>query len=96
MVTNLAGWFSLAANDVYAATGDSAVAIPEGFSGGSLDFAGSPLAWTIFQLVHNLKWIGSGLLVAGTMALMWWNRVHILRNERAMIEAGSTEIQTTE
>ena len=31
--------------DVYAATGDAAVAIPEGFAGGSLDFASSPLAW---------------------------------------------------
>lgn len=96
MVTGLAGWFTLAAHDVYAATGDSAVAIPQGFSGGSLDFAGSPLAWVIFQLTHNLKWIGSGVLVLATMGLMWWNRVLILRNERAMIAADSTEIQTTE
>ncbi len=96
MVTGLAGWFTLAAHDVYATTGDSAVAIPQGFSGGSLDFAGSPLAWVIFQLTHNLKWIGSGVLVLATMGLMWWNRVLILRNERAMIAADSTEIQTTE
>ncbi len=96
MVTNLAEWFSLAARDVYAVTGDSAVAIPEGFSGGSLDFAGSPLAWLIFQLVHNLKWIGSGVLVVGTMALMWWNRILIIRNEHAMIAANSDKIQTTE
>lgn len=96
MVTNLAEWFSLAARDVYAVTGDSAVAIPAGFSGGSLDFAGSPLAWVIFQLVHNLKWIGSGVLVIGTMGLMWWNRVLIIRNEKAMIAADSDKIQTTE
>ena len=96
MVTNLAEWFSLAARDVYVATGDSAVAIPAGFSGGSLDFAGSPLAWIIFQLVHNLKWIGSGVLVIGTMALMWWNRVLIIRNEKAMIAAGSDRIQSME
>lgn len=96
MVTGLSSWFTLAAQDVYAVTGDSAVAIPEGFSGGSLDFAGSPLAWLIFQCVHNLKWIGSGLLVLITMGLIWWNRVHILRNERAMIANGSTRIQTTE
>lgn len=96
MVTNMAEWFTLAAKDVYAMTEDSAVAIPEGFNGGSLDFAGSPLAWCIFQLVHNLKWIGSGVLVLLTMGLMWWNRVLIIRNRNAMIAADSDEIQTTE
>lgn len=84
MVTNLAPAFTLAANDVHKATGDGAVAIPEGFvQGGSLDFASSPLAWVIYQAVHNLKWIGSGLLVLATMALMWWNRVLILRSQKA-------------
>ena len=84
MVTNLAPAFTLAANDVHKATGDGAVAIPEGFArGGSLDFASSPLAWVIYQAVHNLKWIGSGLLVLATMALMWWNRVPILRSQKA-------------
>ena len=82
MVTNLAPAFTLAANDVHKATGDGAVAIPEGFArGGSLDFASSPLAWVIYQAVHNLKWIGSGLLMLATMALMWWNRVLILRSQ---------------
>lgn len=82
MVTNLAPAFTLAANDVHKATGDGAVAIPEDFAqGGSLDFASSPLAWVIYQAVHNLKWIGSGLLVLATMALMWWNRVLILRSQ---------------
>ena len=84
MVTNLAPAFTLAANDVHKATGDGAVAIPEGFAqGGSLDFASSPLAWVIYQAVHNLKWIGSGLLVLATMALMWWNRVLIRRSQKA-------------
>lgn len=92
MVTNLAPWFTLAAKDVFAATGDSAVAIPEGFDGGSLDFASSPLAWVIFQCTENLKWIGSGLLVLVTMGMMLWNRVHIIRNQKAMIEKNSTEI----
>ena len=95
MVTN-AEWFTLAAKDVYAVTGDGAVAIPEGFLGGSLDFAGSPLAWVIFQLTHGLRWVGAGILVIATMGLIWWNRIHILRNERAMIAANSTEIQETE
>lgn len=96
MVTDLAGWFTLAAKDVYAVTGDGAVAIPEGFSGGSLDFAGSPLAWIIFQLTHGLRWVGAGILVVATMAMVWWNRVLIIRNEKAMISSGSTEIETTE
>lgn len=96
MVTNLSAWFTLAAKDVYAATGDGAVAIPNGFSGGSLDFAGSPLAWIIFQCTENLKWIGSGILVLLAMGMMWWNRVHIIRNQKEMIEKDSTNIQSTE
>ncbi len=85
-VTDLAPYFTLAAQDVFAQTGDAAVAIPEGFQGGSLDFASSPLAWIIFRLTHPFewihsaaaKWIGSGILVAGTMGLMYWNRVKIV------------------
>lgn len=96
MVTNLAPAFTLAAKDVFAATGDSAVAIPGGFDGGSLDFASSPLAWIIYQCTENLKWIGAGILVVLTMAMMWWNRVHIIRNQKAMIAANSDKIQTTE
>lgn len=96
MVTNLSEWFTLAARDVYASTGDSAVAIPEGFSGGSLDFAGSPLAWVIFQLTHNLKWIGSTVLVILTMGLVWWNRVKIIRNEHELLAHGSSRIQDNE
>lgn len=96
MVTNLSAWFTLAAKDVYAATGDGAVAIPNGFSGGSLDFAGSPLAWIIFQCTENLKWIGSGILILLAMGMMWWNRIHIIRNQKEMIEKDSTNIQSTE
>lgn len=76
-VTALASWFSLAARDVYEVTGDSAVAIPGGFEGGSLDFAGSPLAWIIFQFSHNMGYIGIGLLSLFTMAMMAWNRFTI-------------------
>lgn len=96
LVTSLAPWFTLAAKDVYANTGDGAVAIPEGFEGGSLDFASSPLAWIIFQCTYSLKWIGSGIIVLVTMGLMWWNRVLILRNQRAMIENDSTKLMTNE
>ncbi|WP_289287264.1 PTS transporter subunit IIC [uncultured Duncaniella sp.] len=96
MVTNLAGAFTLAAKDVYAATGDAAVSIPAGFQGGSLDFASSPLAWIIYQCTENLKWIGSGLLVIATMGLMIWNRILIVRNQKAMVAKNSDEIQKTE
>lgn len=96
MVTSLAPSFTLSAKDVYAATNDAAVAIPEGFEGGALDFASSPLAWIIYQCVENLKWIGSGLLVVVTMGMMIWNRLHIVRNQKAMIADNSIELETTE
>lgn len=96
MVTNLAPAFTLAAKDVYATTGDGAVNIPAGFEGGSLDFASSPLAWIIYQCTENLKWIGAGILVILSMGMMWWNRVHIIRNRKAMVATNSDKLQTTE
>ncbi|MCM1072027.1 MAG: PTS sugar transporter subunit IIC [[Clostridium] fimetarium] len=96
LVTSLAPAFSLAAKDVYAATGDAAVAIPAGFEGGSLDFASSPLAWIIYQCAQNLKWVGAGILVIITMGMMVWNRVLIVRNQKAMVAKGSDELQKTE
>ena len=96
MVTGMASAFTLAAHDVYSITGDAAVAIPEGFEGGSLDFASSPLAWIIFRCTQYMRWILSGALVLLTMGLRWWNRVLILRNQRAMIAENSDKIQTTE
>ena len=78
-VTDLAPWFTLAAQDVYARTGDAAVAIPDGFQGGSLDFASSIFSWVIFHLVHDFKWIGSGILVAGTTVMAVINRRRIIK-----------------
>jgi PTS system galactitol-specific IIC component len=80
MVTNLAPYFTMAAKDVYATTGDAAVAIPEGFSGGSLDFASSPLAWLIFHCTHTFKWIGASVLTLATLGLAIWNRVNIVKS----------------
>ena len=74
LVTNLAPYFTQAAHDVYAKTGDAAVAIPAGFEGGSLDFASSPLAWAIFHMTYTFKWIGASVLVLITMGLMFLNR----------------------
>lgn len=78
-VTDLAPWFTLAAQDVYARTGDAAVAIPEGFQGGALDFASSLFSWVIFHLVHDFKWIGAGILVIGTTVMAIFNRRRIIK-----------------
>lgn len=78
-VTDLAPFFTQAAQDVFAKTGDAAVAIPAGFEGGSLDFASSPLAWVVFHLSYSLKWIGAGILILITMGLAVLNRRAIIR-----------------
>ncbi|MDE5586733.1 MAG: PTS sugar transporter subunit IIC [Muribaculaceae bacterium] len=93
MVTNIAPAFTLAAHDVFEATGDAAVAIPAGFEGGALDFASSPLCWVLYQGCVNLKWIGAGILVVIACAMMWWNRVHIIRNQRDMARKDSDRLQ---
>ncbi len=82
LVTDLAPYFTLAAQDVYAATGDAAVAIPEGFSAGSLDFASNPLAWCIFHLTHTCKWVGVSVLVIITLLLAIFNRRAIIKYQK--------------
>ncbi len=81
-VTYLAPGFTLAAKDVFSATGDAAVSIPAGFEGGALDFASSPLATMLYWCTINLKWIGAGILVVISCAMMWWNRVQIIRSQK--------------
>lgn len=95
-VTSLATYFTVAAQDVFAQTHDSAVAIPAGFEAGSLDFASSPLCWVIFQLTHAWKWVGAGILVLSSMGLMWWNRVLIIRNARRMRQENADTLQSVE
>ncbi|MDR1623614.1 MAG: PTS sugar transporter subunit IIC [Tannerellaceae bacterium] len=81
LVTNLAPYFSLAAHDVYARTQDTAVRIPDGFSeAAALDFASSPLAWTIYHLTASTKIIGPVILVVLTGGLMLRNRKRIIRS----------------
>ena len=96
LVTNIAPAFTLAAHDVFANTGDAAVAIPNGFEAGALDFSSSPLGWVIYQCSVNLKWIGAGILVLLTCGMMWWNRIHIIRNRNAMIEENTDKLVMTE
>ena len=81
-VTDLAPFFTQAAHDVFAKTHDAAVAIPEGFEGGALDFASSPLAWVIFHLSYSFKWVGAGILVLITMFLMFLNRRAIVKMQK--------------
>ena len=79
LVTDLAPWFTLAAEDVYARTGDAAVAIPDGFQGGALDFASSIFCWIIFHLVHDFKIWGSAVLVIITAVMAYFNRRRIIK-----------------
>ena len=78
-VTDLAPFFTQAAQEVYAKTGDAAVKIPDGFQGGSLDFASSLFSWIIFHAIYNLKVIGSIVLVALTLGLAVFNRRRIIK-----------------
>lgn len=80
-VTNLAEYFTLAATDVYVKTQDAAVKIPDGFQGGALDFASSPLAWIIFHLTHSFKVVGPIILVVVTLALAVLNRRAIVKGK---------------
>jgi len=66
------------------------VAIPEGFQGGSLDFASNPLAWVIFHLTHSCKWIGIVVLVLCTGGLVAWNRVKIVKGQKAAVIASDS------
>jgi PTS system galactitol-specific IIC component len=90
-VTDLAPFFTQAAQDVFAKTGDAAVAIPEGFDGGSLDFASSPLAWVIFHLTYSIKWVGVAILVLFTMFLMFLNRRAIIKYQKAAMAQNESE-----
>lgn len=83
-VTDLAPYFTEAANDAYALTvakgsPDGALKIPDGFQGGALDFASSLFSWLLFHLTYSLKYVGAGILVVVTLLLMLWNRRAILK-----------------
>ena len=81
-VTDMADDFTLAANAVYAATQDKAAHIPDGFSGGAIDFAASLIGWSIYKLTCYLKYIGPAILVVMTIALMVYNHRQIVKDEK--------------
>mgnify|MGYP000755021658 FL=1 len=78
-VTDLAPFFTQAAQDVYARTGDAAVKIPDGFQGGALDFASSIFSWVIFHCIYNFKYVGTAVLVAFTLFMAIVNRRRTIR-----------------
>lgn len=89
LVTNLAPYFTLAAQDVYARTQDTAVRIPDGFSeAAALDFASSPLAWVIYHLTASIKIIGPIVLGGCTLLLMIWNRMRIVKETKQVESSG--------
>lgn len=85
-VTELAPYFTAAAQSVYAATGDPTVKIPEGFEGGALDFASSLFCWAIFHLTYTFKIIGPIILVAVALGMAIYNRIRMTRNDAAAIK----------
>lgn len=76
-VTDMAPDFTMAANAVYKATGDATAHIPDGFSGGALDFASSLFGWVIYKLSCHVEYVGPAILVVLTIALMLYNRRRI-------------------
>ena len=82
-VTDMAPDFTLAANQVYAATGDATAHIPEGFSGGALDFASSLFGWVIYKLSCHVQYVGPAVLVVITVGMMLFNRSRIIKEEKA-------------
>lgn len=95
-VTDMAPDFTLAANSVFEATKDKAAQIPQGFSGGALDFASSLFGWVIYRCVKTLRWVGMGLLVVVAVAMMIYNRRCIIRSEKEAAQALQTAADKAE
>lgn len=81
-VTDMAPDFTLAANAVFEATKDKAAQIPQGFTGGALDFASSLIGWVIYKLTCYVHYVGPASLVLLTLALMVYNHKQIVKNEK--------------
>lgn len=86
-VTDMAPDFTKAAAAVYAATGDQAAHVPEGFMAGSMDFASSLFGYVIFAAAKYAKFVGAAILVIIVVCMMLWNRRLIIKDERAAAEA---------
>lgn len=84
LVTYMAPEFTSAAKAVYAQTGDTALAIPSGFDGCSLDFASSPLAWMVYFFTAKIKYIGIAILVLFTSFLVFLNHRAIKKEKETI------------
>ncbi len=80
-VTDMAPDFTMAAQHVFKATGDKAAEIPEGFSGGALDFASSLFGWLIYRGV-KMEYVGMAILAAITLGMMFINNRRIVAEDR--------------
>ncbi len=81
-VTDMAPDFTKAAAFVYAATGDAAANVPEGFQAGSMDFGSSLFGYCIFAAMKYGKYIGAAVLAIITIAMMIINRRIIVADEK--------------
>lgn len=81
-VTDMAPDFTLAANAVFEATKDKAAQIPQGFTGGALDFASSLIGWVIYKLTCYVRYVGPAILVLLTLALMVYNHKQIVKSAK--------------
>lgn len=83
-VTLMSENFTSAAAMVSAAhPDDAAVKVPEGFSAGALDFASSPIAFTIYACMKYLfTVVGAGILVAVAVIMVVWNKMRISKEEK--------------
>ena len=86
-VTDMALDFTKAAAAVYAATGDQAAHVPEGFMAGSMDFASSLFGYVIYAATKYAKFIGAAILVIIMVCMMLWNRRLIIKDEKTAAEA---------
>lgn len=82
-VTDMAPAFTEAAAAVFAATGDQAAHVPDGFLAGSMDFASSLFGYVIYAATAYAKWVGAAVLAVVTVAMMLWNRKRIISDEKA-------------
>ena len=80
-VTDMAPDFTMAAQHVFKATGDKAAEIPEGFSGGALDFASSLFGWLIYRGV-KMEYAGMAILAVITLGMMFINNRRIVAEDR--------------
>lgn len=86
-VTDMAPDFTKAAAAVFAATGDKAADVPDGFLAGSMDFASSLLGYIIYAAAKYARFLGAAFLTILTVGMMLWNRRLIMKSEKAAAES---------